>query len=389
MFGTQAINSDSDNESNYGELENSEYEDDILFDQNVDPSVETFSINIGGNARINDDSEKFISKELQKKMQNEDDDLDCVVSSDMESLNGDSDAKHNPKTDEANLKLELGQIFQNKKKFKEADTTHEIKRGRMVEWIKDDSVRARGALLDSTMNAVTSFRSHSFHKLSISTFFTRKTLKRLETIAMMERAVLSGEIAGLDLREAAITSEGVQGVDLSETMRRMEESIPQVILLLEAVVKRCINFTSSSEVDELILMLNDAMLQYISILIDQNKPDVVKGDGTGQLSVAREVALEVSALRLVNIPEKARKLLNLLEDSKDSRFQDFKGKQVFDELDDDSVVSWTSIIVGLSVASSHQGDSGLMEVPVMAFHGAFHDKTKETGEAVSLSLELH
>ncbi|KAM3303313.1 hypothetical protein P3S67_014343 [Capsicum chacoense] len=152
MFGTQAIYSDSDNESDYGEFENSDYEDDILFNQNIDPSVETFSINIRGNTRINIDSEEFISKELQEKMQNKDDGSDCVVSSDMESLNSDSDAsnkdfnftKHNPKKDEVNLKLVLGQIFQNKKEFKEVVTTHEIKRGRAIEWIKDDSKRARG-----------------------------------------------------------------------------------------------------------------------------------------------------------------------------------------------------------------------------------------------------
>ncbi|KAF3630414.1 hypothetical protein FXO38_27163, partial [Capsicum annuum] len=157
----------------------------------------------------------------------------------------------------------------------------------------------------------------------------------------MERAVLSGEIAGLDLRGAAVTHEGVQEVDLSETVRRMEESIPKAILLLEAAVKRCINVTSGSEVDELILVLNDVTLQYISTLqenveyktlslivsqssIDQNKPHIVNGNGTGKLSVTRKAALKVSALRLVDIPEKARKLLNLLEESKDSRFQDFK-----------------------------------------------------------------
>ncbi|PHU17040.1 hypothetical protein BC332_12735 [Capsicum chinense] len=156
----------------------------------------------------------------------------------------------------------------------------------------------------------------------------------------MESAVLSGEIAGLDLRGAAVTREGVEYKTLS----------------------LIVSWSS----------------------IDQNKPDVDNDNGTEKLSVAQKVALEVSALRLVDIPEKARKLLNLLEESKDSR-----GKQVFDELDDDSVVSWTSVIVGLSAASSHQGDSGLMEVPVRAFHGAFHDKTKETGEAVSPSLELH
>ncbi|PHT34854.1 hypothetical protein CQW23_26654 [Capsicum baccatum] len=138
----------------------------------------------------------------------------------------------------------------------------------------------------------------------------------------MERAVLSGEIEGLDLGGVVVTLEGVQGVELSETVRRIEESIPQVIFLLEAAVKRCINFTSGSGVDELILVLNDVTLQYIYTLqenveykplshtvsrssIDQNKLDVVNDDGTGKLSVAREDALDVVAVRLVDIPEKS------------------------------------------------------------------------------------
>ncbi|KAF3667468.1 hypothetical protein FXO38_08572 [Capsicum annuum] len=217
----------------------------------------------------------------------------------------------------------------------------------------------------------------------------------------IERAVLSGEIIGLNLRGAAVTREGFQEVDLSETVRMMEESIPQVILLLEAAVKRCINFTSGFEVDELILVLNDVTLQYISTLqenveyktlslivsrssIDQNKPDIVKGNGTGQLLVARKVALEVSSLRLVDIPEKARKLLNLLEDSKDSSNDETNIGEVSKAMGEGDFVRDS-----LFVESSHQGDSGLIEVPVRAFHGAFHDKTKETGEVVSPSLELH
>ncbi|PHU15331.1 hypothetical protein BC332_16536 [Capsicum chinense] len=203
----QCSDSDSDNESDYEEFEDSAHKDDILFDQNVNPYVETFSVNIGGNARINDDSEEFISKELQKKMQNEDVDSDCVVFNDMENLNSESDAsnedfnfpKHNPKTDDANPKLALGQIFQNQKEFKKAVTTHEIKRGRAVEWIKDDSVRARD-----------------------------------------------------ECKHRPSCKWGVQGVELSETVRKMEESISQVILLLEAAVKRCINYFGGSEVDELI-----------------------------------------------------------------------------------------------------------------------------------------
>ncbi|KAF3619249.1 hypothetical protein FXO38_33009 [Capsicum annuum] len=175
--------------------------------------------------------------------------------------------------------------------------------------------------VDSTMDAITTFRSHSFRRMSISSFFTREILKRLKTIVAMERAVLSGEIARLDLREVVVTLEGVQGVELSETVRRIEESIPQVILLLEAAVKRCINFTSSSGVDELILVLNDVEYKPLSHIvsrssIDQNKPGIVNDDGTGKLSVAREAALDVVAVRLVDIPEKSRKLLNLLEKSK-------------------------------------------------------------------------
>ncbi|XP_058732904.1 conserved oligomeric Golgi complex subunit 7-like [Vicia villosa] len=82
----------------------------------------------------------------------------------------------------------------------------------------------------------------------------------------MDRAILSSEIAGINLRGAVIRGVGAQGVELSETVRRMEESIPQVIILLEASAERCISFTGGSEADELILALDDIMLQYISTL---------------------------------------------------------------------------------------------------------------------------
>lgn len=224
----------------------------------------------------------------------------------------------------------------------------------------------------------------------------------------MERVILSSEIAGLDLRGVSFSRfVGVHGVELSETVRRMEESIPQVIILLEAAVERCINFTGGSEADELILALDDIMLQYISALqeilkslravcgvdaidgvglkkdlgadrkdgtsharkadflsneeewsfvqatlqiltvadclssrssvfeaslratlarlntnlsvsffgssLDQNHSHVVNDDRSGGSSTIGRAALDVAALRLVNLPEKARKLFNLLE----------------------------------------------------------------------------
>ncbi|KAL3837887.1 hypothetical protein ACJIZ3_022478 [Penstemon smallii] len=231
----------------------------------------------------------------------------------------------------------------------------------------------------------------------------------------MERLVLSGGVAGLDLRGVSTRIIGVQGVELSETVRRMEESIPHVILLLEAAMERCINFTGGSEADELILALDDVTLQYISTLqgilkslravcgvdiavdnvgakketgsdrkesashgrkvdftsneeewsfvqgalqilvvadcltsrtsvfeaslrstlarlstnlsisvygssLDQNQTHLDDKGSSGDLSVAGKAALDVAALRLVDVPEKARKLFNLLEQSKDPRF---------------------------------------------------------------------
>ncbi|XP_061353388.1 conserved oligomeric Golgi complex subunit 7 [Gastrolobium bilobum] len=226
----------------------------------------------------------------------------------------------------------------------------------------------------------------------------------------MERAILSSEIAGVDLRGAVIRGVGAQGVELSETVRRMEESIPQVIILLEAAVERCISFTGGSEADELILALDDIMLQYISILqetlkslrtvcgvdyvgdgivkkemdkkdgnqnarrVDSNSNEeewsmvqgalqiltvadsltsrssvfeaslratlarlsttlsfsvfgssldpnqTVNGNEDGELSFGGRAALDMATLRLVDVPEKARKLFNLLNQSKDPRF---------------------------------------------------------------------
>ncbi|WCJ36477.1 Conserved oligomeric Golgi complex subunit 7 [Euphorbia peplus] len=228
----------------------------------------------------------------------------------------------------------------------------------------------------------------------------------------MERAILSSEIAGVDLRGAVTRGVGAQGIELSETVRRMEESIPQVIVLLEASVERCINFTGGSEADELILAVDDIMLQYISLLqetlkslrtvcgvdnvndtkkdggpekkegnqnarkadlmsneeewsivqgalqiltvadcltsrssvfeaslrstlarlstslslsifgssLDQNKSHAASNDVNGESSLGGRAALDVAAVRLVDVPEKARRLFNLLDQSKDPRF---------------------------------------------------------------------
>lgn len=220
----------------------------------------------------------------------------------------------------------------------------------------------------------------------------------------MERAILSSEIAGVDLRGAVTRGVGAQGIELSETVRRMEESVPQIIVLLEAAVERCISLTGGSEADELILALDDIMLQYISNLqeilkslravcgvdhgtekkemgldkkegtqtsrkadlvsneeewsivqgalqiltvadcltsrssvfeaslratlarlstslsmsmfgssLDQNQSHVTSSDGSVDISAGGKAALDVATVRLIDVPEKARKLFNLLD----------------------------------------------------------------------------
>ncbi|KAL0003442.1 hypothetical protein SO802_017223 [Lithocarpus litseifolius] len=191
----------------------------------------------------------------------------------------------------------------------------------------------------------------------------------------MERAILSSEIAGVDLRGAVTRGVGAQGIELSETVRRMEESIPQVIVLLEAAVERCISFTGGSVVDELILALDDIMLQMelkvhatLNLVSNEKECSIVQGaleiltvsdcltsrssvfeaslratlarwstslslslfssldqnqshvsdDGTGEQHLGGRAALDVAAVRLVDVPEKARKLFNLLSQIPDS-----------------------------------------------------------------------
>ncbi|GFY83567.1 conserved oligomeric Golgi complex component-related / COG complex component-like protein [Actinidia rufa] len=171
----------------------------------------------------------------------------------------------------------------------------------------------------------------------------------------IERLILSAEIAGVDLRGAVTRGVEAQDVELSETVQRMEESIPQVIIVLEASVERCISFTGGSEADELILALDDEtgldkmetshssrkddfisneeewslvqgalqILIHLVLTLDQNHSHVTSDDGSGEVSLAGRAALDVAAVRLLDVPEKARKIFNLLEQSKDPRFHAF------------------------------------------------------------------
>ncbi|XP_027772091.1 uncharacterized protein LOC114076786 [Solanum pennellii] len=140
-------NSDDFHNDDFEDFDYSLEEDDMLFSKYIDPSAESFGININQRHEKNDENQDYINE----KMQNVEGDSDCVDSDDIESLNGDCDSenedsnfpKHNPKTDALNPKLELGMIFSNNKEFKEAVIANQAKIGKSIEWIKVDKRKAR------------------------------------------------------------------------------------------------------------------------------------------------------------------------------------------------------------------------------------------------------
>ncbi|KAG0584810.1 hypothetical protein KC19_3G236100 [Ceratodon purpureus] len=84
----------------------------------------------------------------------------------------------------------------------------------------------------------------------------------------LERIQLLGEISALDLRGAVSRGFGQRGVELSETVRRMEASIPEITIALEAAVERCISFTGGVEAESLLRTLDEVILHYLASLLD-------------------------------------------------------------------------------------------------------------------------
>lgn len=84
----------------------------------------------------------------------------------------------------------------------------------------------------------------------------------------LERIQLLGELSALDLRGAVSRGFGQRGVELSETVRRMEASIPEITLALEAAVERCMSFTGGVEAESLLRTLDEVILHYLASLLD-------------------------------------------------------------------------------------------------------------------------
>ncbi|KAH7292646.1 hypothetical protein KP509_29G079000 [Ceratopteris richardii] len=87
----------------------------------------------------------------------------------------------------------------------------------------------------------------------------------------LELSLLSNQVSSLDFRGAVARSVGARGLEVSETVRRMEASIPAVALFLEAAVERCLNFTGGSEVEALLRTLDEVMRLFIGKLQDMLK----------------------------------------------------------------------------------------------------------------------
>jgi hypothetical protein len=97
---------------------------------------------------------------------------------------------------------------------------------------------------------------------------TSPYLMRCFRYGELERIQLLGELSALDLRGAVSRGFGQRGVELSETVRRMEASIPEITLALEAAVERCMSFTGGVEAESLLRTLDEVILHYLASLLD-------------------------------------------------------------------------------------------------------------------------
>lgn len=87
----------------------------------------------------------------------------------------------------------------------------------------------------------------------------------------LELSLLTSQVMSLDFRGAIPRSVGARGVEVSETVRRMEASIPTVALSLESAVDRCLNFTGGSEAEALLQTLDEVMRLFMGKLQDMLK----------------------------------------------------------------------------------------------------------------------
>lgn len=92
-----------------------------------------------------------------------------------------------------------------------------------------------------------------------------------ERYGELELSLLTAEVSSLDLRGAVSRGIGARGVEVSETVGRMDASIPAVAVLLEAAVERCITFTGGSEVEALLQTLDEVMRLYLGVLQEMLK----------------------------------------------------------------------------------------------------------------------
>ncbi|MCO5569270.1 hypothetical protein L7F22_022982 [Adiantum nelumboides] len=92
-----------------------------------------------------------------------------------------------------------------------------------------------------------------------------------ERYGELELALLTSQVLSLDLHGAISRSVGARGVEVSETVRRMQAAIPTVALSLESAVERCLSFTGGSEAEALVQTLDELMRLFIGKLQEMLK----------------------------------------------------------------------------------------------------------------------
>ncbi|KAL0317650.1 UNVERIFIED_CONTAM: Conserved oligomeric Golgi complex subunit [Sesamum angustifolium] len=138
-----------------------------------------------------------------------------------------------------------------------------------------------------------------------------KSLRAVCGVDVVAETVGAKKETGADKKDGASHARKVDFMSNEEEWSFVQGAL-QILTVADCLTSRTSVFEASLRSTLARLSTNLSFSVYGSSL-DQNQSHVDNNDGSGDLSTAGKASLDVAALRLVDVPEKARKLFNLLE----------------------------------------------------------------------------
>ncbi|KAJ6415386.1 hypothetical protein OIU84_004225 [Salix udensis] len=146
----------------------------------------------------------------------------------------------------------------------------------------------------------------------------QETLKSLRAVSGVDNIGDSKKDIGLEKKEGSQNARKVDMVSNEEEWSIVQGAL-QILTVADCLTSRSSVFEASLRAT-LARISTSLSLSVFGSSLDQNQSHVTIIDGNGEPSLGQRAALDVAVVRLVDAPEKARKLFNLLDQSKDPRF---------------------------------------------------------------------